>query len=326
MQNALRQYAAVAAKHWRRSVAQTATAQQGQNQLRQKPLGAPSATSTTYTRFRAQRAEDEARFVRTRRKLAYGMISFIGGLFVARHTERAPYTDRLRFLAMNPKTENTIGLNQWNEIKTQFHGKILSNRDPYTRLVERVGSKIAQATGIKNFEWEFIVIDSPEVNAFCLPGGKVAVFRGLLDEIIQNEDELAAVLAHEIGHARQRHGAEKMGTVQILLIVQLFLWAVLDLRFITDPLIHFIGTLPFSRKLENEADYVGLILMTEACYDPHASPDVFRKMGEYSRKRGQAPPEYLSSHPSDASRVKRIEADIPEVQAKYGASCPIRYY
>mmetsp|Transcript_5482 Transcript_5482/g.11555 ORF Transcript_5482/g.11555 Transcript_5482/m.11555 type:complete len:111 (+) Transcript_5482:768-1100(+) len=97
------------------------------------------------------------------------------------------------------------------------------------------------------------------------------------------------------------------------------------MRFITDPLVHLLGSLPFSRKLEYEADHIGLVLMTDACFDPRASPAFFARLGEVNSHNGNNIPQYLSTHPNDHKRVQYIESLIPDVEANYGNNCTFKH-
>jgi len=227
---------------------------------------------------------------------------------------------------VTPHQEIQIGFDQFSKLKQHYAHSILPKYDPRSVVVTKVGQRIVQVVdGYDAYSWEFVVIDSPEINAFCLPGGKVAVFTGLLEKVVSSEDELAACISHEIGHALARHGAEKMGFVKILFLFQVVLGLVFDMRVLTDMVVALFGSLPFSRKLEYEADHIGLILMTESCFDPNASARLFKKMGEIMKQNGHAVPAYLSTHPNDAQRIKFIQGLIPEILSKYGNNCTYKY-
>eukprot|EP00291_Cryptomonas_curvata_P017632 CAMPEP_0172170684 /NCGR_PEP_ID=MMETSP1050-20130122/11416_1 /TAXON_ID=233186 /ORGANISM="Cryptomonas curvata, Strain CCAP979/52" /LENGTH=124 /DNA_ID=CAMNT_0012841917 /DNA_START=325 /DNA_END=696 /DNA_ORIENTATION=+ len=124
-------------------------------------------------------------------------------------------------------------------------------------MVRRVGMRIASASGMEQLPWDFRVVDSPIVNAACLPGGKVVVFTGLLELFEYREDALAVVLAHEAAHALARHSAEQLGFTQLLLWAEFAVNLVLHARFVTHWLSTFAGRLPYSRQLESEADHIG---------------------------------------------------------------------
>jgi predicted Zn-dependent protease len=198
------------------------------------------------------------------------------------------------------------------------------NRDPVANgQLEGVGRRIAAATGRTDFQWRFTLIESQEANAFCLPGGQVAVYTGILP-ITQDEAGLAVVLGHEISHAIAHHGAERISQS---LLIQTGLAATQIALANRDPatmrqVTSLLGAgaavgvmLPWSRAQESEADHLGLIFMAKAGYDPHAAVAFWQRMTQAAK--GRRPPEFLSDHPSDETRVRQIEAWIPEAMGYY---------
>jgi predicted Zn-dependent protease len=190
--------------------------------------------------------------------------------------------------------------------------------------VERVGHRIAAATGRSDFRWEFKVIeDEKNKNAFALPGGKVAVYTGIL-QVTRDDTGLAVVLGHEVSHAIARHGAERMSQG---LLAQLGLAAVMVSMRDRDPkTVQTVGALlgagaalgvilPYSRLQESEADRLGLIYMAKAGYDPRAAVEFWQRMEQASR--GGAPPEFLSTHPSHGTRIGQIQQWLPEALTHY---------
>jgi predicted Zn-dependent protease len=200
----------------------------------------------------------------------------------------------------------------------------LSNDPALNERVTRVGHRIAQATGRVDYQWEFNVIEDKQVNAFCLPGGKVAVYTGILP-ITRDDAGLAAVLGHEVSHAIARHSGERL-TQQ--LGVQVGLIAVQVALAGRDPHMAKLGTaafsalatgavlLPFSRAQESEADHLGLVYMAKAGYDPTAARDLWIRMSQAS-KGVRKPPEFLSTHPADETRIRQIEGWLPEARQYY---------
>ncbi len=209
------------------------------------------------------------------------------------------------------------------------------NRD--AEMVRRVGTRIAnsiksyydgqgQTSVLEGYEWEFNLIDNKEVNAWCMPGGKVVVYTGLLP-ITQNEAALAIVLGHEITHAVAQHGSERMsqGLLQQLggTVLQV---ALANKPTETQNLFNTAygigstvgGTLPFSRKSETEADKYGLYFAAMAGYNPQEAIPFWERMANAG---GAKPPEFLSSHPSDARRIENIRANMPAALKFY---TPIR--
>ncbi len=239
--------------------------------------------------------------------------------------QTVPITGRSQLQLLSEPQEIQMGLQAYREIL----GKSRLSRDPaVNQLVTRVGTRIAAATGKGNFAWEFKVIDdSRQINAFALPGGKVAVYTGLLP-VSRDDAGLAAVMGHEVAHAVARHGGERVSQG---LLVQAGLAATMAALSRGDPqTVRQVGALlgagaavglilPWSREQESEADYLGLIYMAKAGYDPRAARDLWIRMTEASRGRPR-PPEFLSTHPSDVTRIRQIEQWLPEALQHYQAS------
>lgn len=187
------------------------------------------------------------------------------------------------------------------------------------RIVRKVGERIARAANKPDYRWEFTVINDPEmVNAFAVPGGKVAVYTGIFSAA-RDEAGLAVVLGHEVAHALARHAGERMSQAQLLGGGM----AIAGASGINPQLLQVFGLgasvgvfLPFSRSQETEADRIGLILMAKAGYDPRVSLDVWERMAKNSAGRG-APPEFLSTHPSDETRMRQLRSFIPEALPFY---------
>lgn len=200
-------------------------------------------------------------------------------------------------------------------------------------MVKRVGNRIAGAVTkyytdqgkpqiLEGYNWEFNTVESNEVNAWCMPGGKVMVYTGLF-AVTQNETALAIVLGHEIAHAVAKHGSERMSQA----LAQQLGGMALDLALIKEPeqtrnmflLSYGIGSqlgamLPWSRQQETEADKFGLIFTAMAGYDPREAIPFWQRM---LAAGGAKPPEFLSTHPSDATRMRKLQRFIPEAQKYY---------
>ncbi len=201
--------------------------------------------------------------------------------------------------------------------------------------VVRVGRRIATATetylrengfaeDVANYDWKFNLVRDKEINAFCMPGGKIVVYDGLL-KLVASDDELAVVLGHEVAHAVAKHGNERMSQQMVAAAgVGLLGLALSDKSELTQTaavaafgLGAEVGVLlPFSRSHESEADHMGLVLMTLAGYDPGVAPGFWRKM---AAQGGDKPLELLSTHPSDETRIADLERLLPEVRSQYGA-------
>jgi predicted Zn-dependent protease len=235
--------------------------------------------------------------------------------------ETVPLTGRRQLLLLPEGTELQMGLDAYKQVLSKSK---LSSDPQLNAQVTRVGRRIADATGRTDYEWEFKVVEDKQANAFCLPGGKVAVYTGILP-ITADDAGLAAVLAHEVAHATARHGGERVSQE---LVVQTGLAATQVALARNDPLIvqsvtALLGAgstvgllLPWGRGQESEADHLGLIYMAKAGYHPQAARDLWIRMGEASKGQ-QRPPEFLSTHPSPETRIKQIEGWIPEALQYY---------
>lgn len=187
---------------------------------------------------------------------------------------------------------------------------VLPPNHKYSKIVKRVGERIARVTGDPQiYNWEFIVVDSPLVNAMCLPGGKVVFFRGLL-EILEYEGEVAGVMAHEISHALLKHGAERMSFMQTMQLM-MFLVRIITNVGISGRYASLGLFMHFSRKQEYEADKIGMLIMSRACYNSKYMLSAFQKMKRYedthtnkSVTRGLS--KYFSTHPSTEERLKEF--------------------
>ncbi|RYD63316.1 MAG: M48 family peptidase [Verrucomicrobiaceae bacterium] len=195
---------------------------------------------------------------------------------------------------------------------------------PEYEMVQRVASRIARATGpaSKDFQWSVALVRSPQVNAFCLPGGKIVIFTGILP-IAQDETGLATVMGHEVAHATARHGAErvfKQRATQTILTGAQFSMADMDWQQ-RQAVMGALGAgaqygilMPFGRDHEVEADKIGLNYMAAAGYDPRASVAFWERMAQASKN---SPPEFVSTHPSHGTRVERLKQAMPEALKIY---------
>jgi predicted Zn-dependent protease len=211
----------------------------------------------------------------------------------------------------------------------------ISQNPQQAAAVKRVGARIQDAVEryftssglqdyLKDYKWEFNLVDDQQVNAWCMPGGKVVVYTGIMP-VAKDDAGLAVVMGHEIAHAIAEHGNERMSQG---LIAQLG-GAALSTALATKPeatkqlwmSVYGVGSqygalLPYGRMQESEADHLGLVFMTMAGYDPNVAVDFWGRMA--AQKGGKATPEFLSTHPSDASRIAEIKRLIPSVVAQYG--------
>lgn len=216
-----------------------------------------------------------------------------------------------------------LGLTAFDQMKKET--PISKDRDA-NALVSRVGARIAAqaADRLPNAQWEFVVFDSPEANAFCLPGGKVGVYSGLLP-IAKTEAGLATVIGHEVAHASNHHGAERMSEAMALQGVGQALGAATPEKYSQAAMIAFgLGAklgreLPHSRKQESEADEVGLTYMAKAGYDPEEAVQFWQRFA--ASHQGQAGgPEFLRTHPLDEKRIANLQALMPQAKALFRAA------
>jgi predicted Zn-dependent protease len=242
---------------------------------------------------------------------------------------RAPGTARDQVIFFSEEKELQLGLDAFRQV---LRAAPLSDNVEVNELVHRVGRNIAEAAKKPEYQWEFAVIqDDKMVNAFALPGGKVAVFTGILKHT-KDDAGLATVMGHEVAHALQRHGVERMSRSILDQIAQLgALGAAATGNVNAGAVQGLLGaygvnvSLPFNRKQESEADYIGLRLMAEAGYDPRAAVPFWERMsgcpremiGKLCFRSQQAVPEFLSTHPSDLTRINQIEAWLPEALQHY---------
>lgn len=231
----------------------------------------------------------------------------------------APVTGRNQLLLVSESQAQEMGDQAYKEMLGKSK---LSNDPKYLEQVRRVGARVAKVAEKPDYQWEFNVIDDAKaVNAWALPGGKVAVYTGLLNLGV-SDDELAAVMGHEVAHALAQHSRERMSQALTQQIGLAALGATGKLgegglQAVNLALGIGVG-LPFGRKQESEADYIGLELMAKAGYDPRAALSFWQKMEKASG--GNKPPEFLSTHPSSDNRMRDIEAALPKYIPVYEAN------
>jgi predicted Zn-dependent protease len=238
-----------------------------------------------------------------------------------------PVTGRKQLNFISATQEMQLGLTSFEQMKKETP----ISKDPAANaLVQKVGKKIASVADLPNAQWEFVVFESNEANAFCLPGGKVGVYSGILP-ITKTEAGLATVIGHEVAHAVARHGAERMSEETAISAVGTVLGATLSA---SDPktqalvqLAYGSGTqlgrtLPHSRAQESEADHIGLIYMARAGYNPQEALEFWKRFAEVT-KSSETGLWFLSTHPVTADRIKALEAEMPTAMAEYkGGTAP----
>ena len=177
------------------------------------------------------------------------------------------------------------------------------------------------------WQWQVMVLNSKELNAFCMPGGKIAFYTGILDQLQLTDDEAAMVMGHEIAHALREHARERMGKTSATKLGASLISGLLGLGSVGDSLLNMGGqllTLKFSRENETEADLVGMELAARAGYDPRAGISLWKKMAAANKG---APPQWLSTHPASDTRIQDMEEALPQVMPLYErAAKPERRY
>ncbi len=259
------------------------------------------------------------------------LLKVIAATMLVACVQKVPITDR-RQVSLIPEAE-IMGMSFTEYDKFKAANKILPANDQRTMQIQQVGKKIQLAVEsfmkskglekrISGYKWEFNVADDATVNAWCMPGGKVVVYTGLLP-VTQDEASLAIVMGHEIAHAVARHGNERMsqgmavqlGGVAISVAMQNKSKDVQNLFMQSYGLGSQLGMLKYSRTHETEADKMGLVFAAMAGYDPNTAIAFWERMAAQSG--GQKPPELLSTHPSDEQRINDLKAFMPEAMKYY---------
>ena len=242
-----------------------------------------------------------------------------------------PVTGRTQLRIISPSVMLSMSQQQYGQF---IEENTLSSDAESTAMVHDVGTNIQKAVEryfnergwgheLSHYDWEFNLIESDEVNAWCMPGGKIAVYEGLLP-VTQDENGLAVVIGHEIGHAVAGHGAERMshllavqlGGIGLAVAMASRPQATQQLWFAAFGLGAQVGfILPYSRLQEYEADRLGLIFIAMAGYDPEHALSFWERLA--AEKEGKAPPEFLSTHPTDTSRINQIRTLMPEARRYY---------
>ncbi|HEX5463899.1 MAG TPA: M48 family metallopeptidase [Burkholderiales bacterium] len=213
---------------------------------------------------------------------------------------------------------------QMSQYKTK--GKLDQNSADVKRVRSIANRLIPQAERMRpqsrNWHWEVNVIDTPEVNAFCMAGGKIAVYKGLIDKVHPTDAELAEVMGHEMGHALAGHQREQMSIAlannMALGVVTVATGAGQLTQQALATAANVAVRLPYSRKMESEADRIGIELAARAGYDPHAAVTLWQKM--IKLEGGNAPPAFLSDHPSSEARLQALKALVPKMMPLYEAA------
>ena len=229
-------------------------------------------------------------------------------------------------------------INKQSEIAYQQflnNAKVISKNNSQNKELQTIAKNIKEAIHqyfilenkpdpTKKYNWEINLVESEQVNAWAMPGGKITFYTKML-EIAENENGIATIMAHEMAHVVGRHGNERMSQALLLDVVTSIAQTATGTTLqggakTAYNLLRAYGIfLPFGRKQEAESDYLGLVFMTIASYDPNETIKLWERMRDYTKKKGGAPPEFMSTHPSSENRIKNFRKWIPEVKNKYSS-------
>ncbi len=247
----------------------------------------------------------------------------LGALACCNGCKSAPMTGRRQLVIIPESQEIELGRQAYREVLAEEKP---SSNQRFVEMVNRVGQRIAASSDRSDYDWEFVCLESPTQNAFALPGGKVAIYEGILP-VCQNEGGLAVVMSHEVAHALARHGGERMSQNMAIdtakQIADKFVSNKLPQKH--ERLMNAYGVateygvlLPYSRKQESEADHIGVMLMAKSGYDPNEAPKFWRRFG--SVKGAAQTSEFFSTHPSDKRRAGNLTQLMPEAMEHYQQS------
>ena len=252
-------------------------------------------------------------------------------LFAACST--VPVTGRQQLSLVSSSEMLSVSSQQYDDFLKG--NKVVSAGDSRTAMVRNVGKNIQAAVeqyfhqnnlSLSGYSWEFNLVDNKEANAWCMPGGKVVVYTGILP-LTSNEVGLGVVMGHEIAHAVAGHGEERMSQELLAQLGGAALSQALSQKpqetqqlwmSVFGAGVQYGALLPFSRVQESEADHLGLIFMAMAGFDPNEALGFWQRMAQ--QNKGQAPPEFMSTHPSDDSRIAKIREELPEAMKYYKKS------
>jgi metalloendopeptidase OMA1, mitochondrial len=233
--------------------------------------------------------------------------------------QETPVTHRVQHVDLTDEQQMQLGSQEYAKTLKESRAQIVSSGPQYA-LVQRVAKRI-EAVAARDkpaFVWRVTLIRKKVANAYCLPGGKIVVYTGILP-LTENAAGLATVLGHEVSHATAEHAAERIEREHLTKVAAAIIAggvAFTPRQYLR--VVALIGAgagLPFSRKQESEADHIGLVYMARAGYDPHQAVAFWKRMQRASK--GNEPPEFLSDHPSDAHRVERVRGWLPEAEREY---------
>lgn len=246
------------------------------------------------------------------------LVLFAAAIFTGCTT--VPETGRSQLNFMSSSQEMQLGFSEFDKMKKEVP---ISKDAAANAMLQRVGKRVAAVAPLPNAQWEFVVFDSKEANAFCLPGGKVGIYTGILP-VTKDEAGLATVIGHEVAHAVARHGGERISTAMGLQLLGTAVDATTQSTKYHNAYVAGYGltsqlgvALPHSRLQESEADRIGLLYMARAGYDPEAAVGFWQRFAEYNKQQGGATPWFLRTHPVDAKRIEQLKGWMPEAKAQF---------
>ncbi|GAA5922115.1 M48 family metallopeptidase [Sporobolomyces koalae] len=253
-----------------------------------------------------------------------------GGAYYVTHLEQVPESGRWRFMDTSEETEREMAVQSFNEVMQQYQRQILPESHPQSKYVTEIVRRIVESNDLQvdakhsrsnamNGWQVFVVQDDSTQNAFVIPGGKIFVFSGILP-IAKDQDGLAVILGHEIAHQVARHSAERLSSMKVLVALSYLLTSLgLDLG-LSRVLLNVGMTLPNSRKNESEADLIGLRLANNACYNPLAAEQLWKRMDAASGGAGGSL-DFLSTHPSSSNRSVKVREWAQDVLKERPEHC-----
>jgi predicted Zn-dependent protease len=253
--------------------------------------------------------------------IAVAIAVVVVGVMLLVQTDRqtAPVTHRTEHVGLSDQEQAQLGSEEYTKTLQENPADIVSSGAGYAQ-VQRVAKRIEAVAGRDkpDFDWQVTLLRSDEANAYCLPGGKIVVYTGILP-LTRTDAGLATVLGHEVSHATAEHAAERIEREHLTRVASAIIAggvAFTPRQYVrVIALLGAVDTLPFSRSQESEADHIGLVYMARAGYDPRAAVSFWQRMQAASQ--GQEPPEFVSDHPSDEHRIQRITEWLPEAEAAY---------
>jgi predicted Zn-dependent protease len=254
--------------------------------------------------------------------VAIAAVVVVGALLLGTHGQKTPVTHRTERVRLTDQQQMQLGSQQYAKTLQQYRAQIVPSGAEYSE-VQRVAKRIEAVAGRDKpaFTWRVTLLRKSEANAYCLPGGKIVVYTGILP-LTRSDAGLATVLGHEVAHATAEHAAERLERQHLTRVAA----AIIAGGVAVTPgqyarVVALLGaggaaaSLPFSRSQESEADHIGVVYMARAGYDPRQAVAFWKRMARASK--GKEPPEFASDHPSDQHRIERVQGWLPEAERAY---------